>query len=134
MLKKMTAIGLALGLVLPGASVLAQTAQKRAETQERTEKQELFQKGSPVAGEQVQERERTRTGTQTREQTGDTLQYQKRSSQAADHATVSNDQMQDRDRTRDKDKDLDQLHDRDRDRDRIHAPAGGGNSSKGGRH
>lgn len=118
MLKNMTAIGLALGLVLPGYAVLAQTQQ------ERTEKQETLRKGSPAAGsqEQVQQRTRTREEEQDREKSGDAKQYQQRSGQAPD-AAVSGDQT--RDRTRDKDQD--QL----RDRDRVHNPAAGGSQSKG---
>jgi hypothetical protein len=125
MLKNMTAIGLALGLVLPGYAPLAQTTQMRTETQERAKKQEMLRKGTPAADsqDQVQQRTRTREEEQAREKSGDARQYQKRSGQAPD-AAVSSDQT--RDRTRDKDQD--QL----RDRDRVHNPAAGGSQSKGG--
>jgi hypothetical protein len=121
MLRKMTAIGLALGMLLPGAAVLAETAKEQKEEQVRTEQQEMLQKGSPAAGEQ----ERTRT----REYGEDAKQYQKRSGQDA-ASTVPGDQLQDRDRTRDKDKDLDKT--RDRDRGRLH-DGGGTQHRKGGR-
>jgi len=124
MLKKMTAIGLALGLVLPGYAALAQTKQVRTETQERTEKQDMLQTGSQAAGQQVQEREQVRTETQTREQAGDSQKLQKQNPKGPGTAAAG-DQLRDRDRTQDKDKD--QL----RDRDRIHNPAAGGSGSKG---
>lgn len=131
MLRKMTAIGLTLGMLLPATVVLAEAAKEQKESRTRTEQQEALQKGSQAAGDQerIQEQTRTREEKQTREYGEDAKQHQKRSGQDA-ASTVSGDQLQDRDRTRDRDKDLDKT--RDRDRDRLH-DGSGSQHRKGGR-
>ena len=102
MFRKITAIGLALGLILPGYSVLAQTAQ------ERTEKQEMVQKGSSAAGEQerIQERDRTRDEKQTRDHSGEAKMQKKKGSSAK----AAGDQLHDRDRDKDQTRDRDRAH------------------------
>jgi hypothetical protein len=128
MRKTVLTIAVAMGLILPGSTILAQTAQQ-TEKQEMTEKQKMLQKGSPAAGEQeqVQERIRTRVENQTRASGDGAEQYRHRAKSGPEaEASVLGDQLKTRDRIRDKEKDADQLetHDRLRDRDRIHEPAG----------
>lgn len=104
MLRKLLTIVAALGLILPGTSILAQTAH------EQTEKREMLQKESPDAGEQVRQRTSTREETQIHddnEQYQFQYRYQRRSGQDASEAAVSGDELQDRVRDRDRDR----LHD-----------------------
>jgi hypothetical protein len=135
MLRKLMTIGVALGLILPGSAILAQTALEQTEKQARTEKREMLQTGAQAAGEQgrVQEQARTREEKQTRDHAADAKQYQKQSGQ---NVAASGDQIQDRDRDSMHDRDQDVLRDRDRDRDhdrdRTHDHAGNG-SHAGGR-
>jgi hypothetical protein len=119
MLRKMTAIGLALGLLLPASAILAQTAQEQKEKQVRAENQEMVQTGSKAAGEQerVQDTTRTREAKQTRDQTGDAKKQQKKKGSGAG---MAGDQTKDKDQVRD------------RDRDRIH-PGSGTQNRVGGR-
>src|SRR5512139_37255 len=127
MLRKMTAMGMALGMLLPAAAVLAETATEQKAKQVRTEQQEMLQKGSQAAGEQerVQEHARTREEQQNREYS----EYAKKQQTQKGPATgTAGDKLQDRDRTQDKD----QLRGRDRDRDRLHDGSGSQNR-KGGR-
>jgi hypothetical protein len=111
MLKKMTTIGLALGLLLPGSVILAETAQEQKENRVRTEKQEMLHRGSHAVGDQerIQEQARTRDEQQMHDQTGDARKEQRAGNQT-------------------RDKDLT----RDRDRDRVH-PASGTAKRGGGR-
>ena len=119
MLKKMTTIGLALGLLLPGSAILAETAQEQKENRVRTEKQEMLHTGSQAAGDQerIQEQTRTRDEQQMRDQTGDARKEQNKKGSGAGMAGY-----------RTGDKDLT----RDRDRDRVH-PASGTVKRGGGR-
>jgi hypothetical protein len=119
MLKKMTTIGLALGLLLPGSAVLAETAQEQKEMRVRTETQEMVQTGSQAAGDQerIQEQTRTREEKQLRDGTGDPKKQAKKEGSSA---KASGDQL------RDRDKDKDQI----RDRDRVHP--GSGTQNRGG--
>jgi len=119
MLRKMTTIGLALGLLLPGSAILAETAQDQKENQVRTEKQEMVQTGSQAAGEL--ERSRTREEKQTRDQSGDAMKQQK---QKGSSTNAAGDQLRDRDQVKDKD----QV----RDRDRIYEHQGSGTQTRGG--
>lgn len=118
MLKKMTTIGLALGLLLPGSAILAETAQEQKENRVRTESQEMVQTGSQAAGEQdrIQEQTRTREEKQARDQSGEMKKQQKKMGSgdiaAGDH-------------TRDKD--------RQHDRARLHEHSGSGSQHRGGR-
>jgi len=89
MFRKITAIGLALGLILPGYSVLAQTAQERTEKQER-----------------IQERDRTRDEKQTRDHSGEAKMQKKKGSSAK----AAGDQLHDRDRDKDQTRDRDRAH------------------------
>ena len=113
MLRKMTTIGLALGLLLPGSAVLAETVREQKEKQVRTGTQEMVQTGAQAAGDQerIQEQTRTREEKQARDQTGG-AKKEASSSKAS------------RDRLRDLDKD--QI----RDRDRVHP--GSGTQNRGG--
>jgi phage-related minor tail protein len=136
MLKKLMTIGVALGLILPGSGILAQTALEQAEKQVRAEKREMLQKDSQAAGEQnrVQEQTRTREEKQARDHTGDAKQYQKQSGQ---DVVASGEQLRDRDRDRKRDRDQDVLRDRERDRDhdrdRTHDSAGSSHARSGRR-
>ena len=115
MFRKISTIGLALGLLLPGSSVLAQSSQERTEQRVRTERQEMVQTGSPAAGEQVrsQERERTHQEKQTRDKTGKAGKQHKKKGSAPSAAG-------------DRDKDKDQL----RDHDRVREHQGSGTQSR----
>ena len=117
MLRKMTAIGMALGLLLPASAILAQTAQEQKEKQVRTENQEMVQTGSKAAGEQerIQEQTRTREEKQVRDQSGEA---KKQSKKKGSSAKTAGDQTRDKDQVRD------------RDRDRIHP--GSGTQNRGG--
>ena len=123
MLRTMTAIGLTLGLLLPGSAALAQTAQEQKEKQVRNEKQEMVQTGAQAAGDQerIQEQTRTREEKQLRDGTGDAKKQQKKKGSGA---VAAGDQIKDKDQIRDKD----QIGDRDR--DRIHP--GSGTQNRGG--
>ena len=113
MLKKMTTIGLALGLLLPGSAVLAETAPEQKENRIRTESQEMVQTGSQAAGKQerIQEQTRTREEKQLREGTGDPMKQEKKQVQTRTESQkmlekgskASGDQYRDRDRDRDRD-------------------------------
>ncbi|NTW65247.1 MAG: hypothetical protein HGB21_02870 [Nitrospirae bacterium] len=117
MLRKMTAIGMALGLLLPASAILAQTAPQQKENRARTEKQEMVQTGSQAVGDQerIQDQTRTREEKQARDQSGEATKQTKKKGSSPKTAG---------DQTRDKD----QV--RDRDRDRIHP--GSGTQNRGG--
>lgn len=120
MLRTVMLIGAAMALILPGSTIMAQTAL------EQTEKQEMRQTGSQAGGEQdrVQDRTRTREMTQTRD---DADQNRTRAGQNAE-GPAPGDRLQDRDQDRLRDRDKDQL----RDRDRLHDGTGSQNR-RGGR-
>jgi hypothetical protein len=124
MLKKMTTIGLALGLLLPGSAVYAETAQEQKELRVRTESQEMVQSGSKAAGDQerIQERTRTREEKQLREGTGEPKKQEKKQTQTR---TASQKMLQKGSQAAG-----DQQRDRGRDRDRDHS--GGGSQNRGG--
>jgi hypothetical protein len=113
----MTTIGLALGLLLPGPAVLAETAQEQKEMQVRTERQQMVQTGSQAAGEQerIQEQTRTREEKKAHDQSGEMKKQQKKKGSGA---TAAGDHTPDRDRQHD--------------RDRVHEPSGGGSQHRSG--
>lgn len=119
MLRKMTTIGLALGLLLPGSAVLAETAQEQKENRVRTEKQEMVQTGSQAAGDQerIQEQTRTREEKQTRDQTGGEKKQMKKKGSSA---KAAGDQLRDQDK------------DQTRDRDRLREHPGSGTQTRSG--